>query len=120
MEQEQDIKAKERYTGTVLKTTLQGALVNIGVDKPAFIHISQAVKDGDPKTQINSIEEVLKVGETLDFWVKRVRKDRIELTMKEPLAMEWREIKPGMTVKGNVVRLETFGAFVEIGADAPA
>ena len=44
MEQEQDIKAKERYTGTVLKTTLQGALVNIGVDKPAFIHISQAVK----------------------------------------------------------------------------
>ncbi len=103
----------------MLKTTLQGALVNIGVDKPAFIHISQAVKDGDPKTQINSIEEVLKVGETLDFWVKRVRKDRIELTMKEPLAMEWREIKPGMTVKGNVVRLETFGAFVEIGAERP-
>ncbi|MBG0786378.1 MAG: S1 RNA-binding domain-containing protein [Anaerolineaceae bacterium] len=119
MEQEQDIKAKERYTGTVLKTTLQGALVNIGVDKPAFIHISQAVKDGDPKAQINSIEEVLKVGESLDFWVKRVRKDRIELTMKEPLAMEWREIKPGMTVKGNVVRLETFGAFVEIGAERP-
>lgn len=119
MEQEQDIKAKERYTGTVLKTTLQGALVNIGVDKPAFIHISQAVKDGDPKAQINSIEEVLKVGDSLDFWVKRVRKDRIELTMKEPLAMEWREIKPGMTVKGNVVRLETFGAFVEIGAERP-
>ncbi len=55
----------------------------------------------------------------MDFWVKRVRKDRIELTMKEPLAMEWREIKPGMTVKGNVVRLETFGAFVEIGAERP-
>jgi len=119
MEQEQDIKAKERYTGTVLKTTLQGALVNIGVDKPAFIHISQAVKDGDPKAQINSIEEVLKAGQKLDFWVKRVRKDRIELTMKEPLALEWREIKPGMTVKGQVVRLETFGAFVEIGAERP-
>ena len=119
MEQELDIKAKERYTGTVLKTTLQGALVNIGVDKPAFIHISQAVKDGDPKIQINSIEEVLKAGQTLDFWVKRVRKDRIELTMKEPLALEWREIKPGMTVKGQVVRLETFGAFVEIGAERP-
>ena len=119
MEQEQDIKAKERYTGTVLKTTLQGALVNIGVDKPAFIHISQAVKDDDPKAQINSIEEVIKVGQTLDFWVKRVRKDRIELTMKEPLALEWRELKPGMTVKGNVVRLETFGAFVEIGAERP-
>ena len=119
MEQEQEIKAKERYTGTVLKTTLQGALVDIGSDKPAFIHISQAVKENDPKQQINSIEEVLKTGQKLDFWVKRVRKDRIELTMKEPLAMEWREIKPGMTVKGQVVRLETFGAFVEIGAERP-
>lgn len=115
----QEIKAKERYTGTVLKTTLQGALVDIGSEIPAFIHISQAVKDGDPKKQINSIEEVLEKGQKMDFWVKRVRNDRIELTMKEPLAMEWREIKPGMTVKGQIVRLETFGAFVEIGAERP-
>ncbi|MDF1520283.1 MAG: S1 RNA-binding domain-containing protein [Brevefilum sp.] len=119
MEQEKEFKAKERYTGTVLKTTLQGALVDIGSQKPAFIHISQAVKNDDPKKQINSINEVLEVGQKLDFWVKRVRKDRIELTMKEPLALEWREIKPDMTVKGKVVRLETFGAFVEIGAERP-
>ncbi len=117
--EQQEIKAKERYTGTVLKTTLQGALVDIGSEIPAFIHISQAVKDGDPKKQINSIEEVLEKGQKLDFWVKRVRNDRIELTMKEPLAMEWREIKPGMTIKGQIVRLETFGAFVEIGAERP-
>ena len=119
MEQEKEIKSKERTTGTVLKTTLQGALVDIGSEKPAFIHISQAVKDNDPKIQINSIEEVLEKGQELEFYVKRVRKDRIELTMKEPLGMEWREIKPGMTVNGTVVRLETFGAFVEIGAERP-
>ncbi len=119
MEQENEIKAKERYTGTVLKTTLQGALVDIGSEKPAFIHISQAVKDDDPKIQINSIEEVMQKGQQMDFYVKRVRKDRIELTMKEPLGLEWREIKPGTTVKGTVVRLETFGAFVEIGAERP-
>jgi predicted RNA-binding protein with RPS1 domain len=117
--EQQEFKAKERYTGTVLKTTLQGALVDIGSEKPAFIHISQAVKDGDPKKEINSIEEVLEKGQKIDFWVKRIRKDRIELTMKEPLGMEWREIKPGMTVKGQVVRLESFGAFVEIGAERP-
>ncbi len=119
MEQEKEIKAKERYTGTVLKTTLQGALVDIGSEKPAFIHISQAVKDNDPKIEINSIEEVFEKGQQADFWVKRVRKDRIELTMKEPLGMEWREIKPGSIVKGKVLRLETFGAFVEIGAERP-
>jgi small subunit ribosomal protein S1 len=119
MDEVKDIKPKQRYSGTVLKTTLQGALVDIGSEKPAFIHISQAVKDGDPRVQINSIEEVLEVGQELEFWVKRVKKDRIELTMKEPLALEWREIKPGMTVKGTVVRLESFGAFVEIGAERP-
>ena len=119
MEQTNEIKVKERYTGTVLKTTLQGALVDIGTETPAFIHISQAVKDGDPKKTINSIDEVLEKDQQQDFWVKRVRKDRIELTMKEPLALEWREIKPGMTVKGSVIRLESFGAFVEIGAERP-
>jgi ribosomal protein S1 len=119
MEKDKDIKVKERYTGKVLKTTLQGALVDIGSQIPAFIHISQAVKDGDPRQPINSIEEVLEKGQEVDFWVKRVRKDRIELTMKEPLKLEWREIKPGMTVKGTVVRLETFGVFLEIGAERP-
>ncbi len=119
MKQNEEFKAKERYMGKVLKTTLQGALIDIGSEIPAFIHISQVVKDGDPKKQVNSIEEVLETGQTLDFWVKRVRKDRIELTMKEPLALEWREIKPEMTVKGTVIRLETFGVFVEIGAERP-
>ncbi len=117
--EQQEIKPKERYTGTVLKTTLQGALVDIGSEKPAFIHISQAVKENNPKIEINSIEEVLEKGQKMDFWVKRIRKDRIELTMKEPLGLEWREIKPDMTVKGQIVRLETFGAFVEIGAERP-
>jgi predicted RNA-binding protein with RPS1 domain len=119
MEQQEEIKVKQRYTGTVLKTTLQGALVDIGSEKPAFIHISQVVKDDDPRKQVNSIEDVIQKGQKVDFWVKRIRKDRIELTMKEPLGLEWRELKPGMTVKGQIVRLETFGAFVEIGAERP-
>lgn len=119
MEQVKEVKAKERYTGTVLKTTLQGALVNIGSQIPAFIHISQAVRKDDPGKPLNSIEEVLVEGQQEDFWVKRVRKDRIELTMKEPIKLEWREIKPGMTVTGTVIRLETFGVFLEIGAERP-
>jgi small subunit ribosomal protein S1 len=39
--------------------------------------------------------------------------------MLKPLDLEWREIKSGMVVKGTVVRLEKFGAFVEIGAERP-
>jgi predicted RNA-binding protein with RPS1 domain len=39
--------------------------------------------------------------------------------MNKPLDLEWREIKVGMSVKGKVVRLEKFGAFVDIGAERP-
>jgi predicted RNA-binding protein with RPS1 domain len=39
--------------------------------------------------------------------------------MIEPLALEWREIRKGMVIKGKVVRLEKFGAFIEIGAERP-
>lgn len=115
----EEIQAKQKFVGKVLKTTLQGALVEIGSKLPAFIHISQVVKDENPKAPINSIEEVLKVGQEVNVWVKRIRKDRIELSMQEPLALEWREMKPEMALKGKVVRLETFGVFVDIGAERP-
>jgi len=35
------------------------------------------------------------------------------------LALEWKEIEPDMIVKGKVVRLEPYGAFVDIGAERP-
>jgi ribosomal protein S1 len=78
------------------------------------IHISQLSKD-----PVNKVEDVIKEGQTLDVWVRRVKKDRIELTMIEPLALEWKEIEPEMIVKGKVVRLEAYGAFVDIGAERP-
>ncbi|MDP1604846.1 MAG: S1 RNA-binding domain-containing protein, partial [Legionella sp.] len=61
----------------------------------------------------------VKEGQTVEVWVRRVKKDRIELTMIEPLAYEWKEILPDLIVKGKVVRLETYGAFVEFGAERP-
>lgn len=112
-----DIKQKMKFTGKVLKTTLAGAAIDIGAEKPAMLHVSQMVSTANEP--ILSVTEVLKEGEELDVWVKRVRDQRIELTMIKPLDLEWREIKTGLAVKGQVVRLETFGAFVEIGAERP-
>jgi small subunit ribosomal protein S1 len=39
--------------------------------------------------------------------------------MIKPLDLEWGEIKKDMVVKGKVIRLEKFGAFVDIGAERP-
>lgn len=108
------LEPKTKLSGKVLKTTLAGALVDVGQPLPGVVHISQLSKDA-----INKVEDVVKEGQTVDVWVRRVKKDRIELTMIEPLALDWKEIEPDMVVKGKVVRLETYGAFVEIGAERP-
>ena len=110
------LERKDQLTGTVVKIILAGAVVDLGLDVPGVIHISQLQQD-----PVNKIEDVLEIGQEINVWVKRIppKKDRIELTMIEPLALEWREIKEGLTIKGTVTRLEKYGAFVEIGAERP-
>jgi predicted RNA-binding protein with RPS1 domain len=108
------IEPKTKLSGKVAKITLAGALIDLGQELPGVLHISQIQKD-----PVNKVEDVLKVGQQVDVWVRRARKDRIEVTMIEPIGMEWGEIKPEMVVKGKVVRLEAYGAFVDFGAERP-
>jgi predicted RNA-binding protein with RPS1 domain len=108
------LEPKTKLSGKILKTTLAGALVDIGQSLPGVIHISQLQQDA-----VNKVEDVVKEGQVVDVWVRRVKKDRIELTMIEPLGYEWKEIVPDLVVKGKVVRLETYGAFVDFGAERP-
>jgi small subunit ribosomal protein S1 len=111
---ESALQPKTHLTGKVIKTTIAGAIVDIGQKVPGVIHISQLKKDS-----VNRVEDVVQVGQTIDIWVRRAHDDRIELTMVEPLLLEWREMKPDMVVKGKVERLEAYGAFVNIGAERP-
>jgi len=108
------LEPKTKLSGKILKTTLAGALVDIGQSVPGVIHISQLQQEA-----VNKVEDVVKEGQTVEVWVRRVKKDRIELTMIEPLGYEWKEIVPDMIVKGKVVRIETYGAFVDFGAERP-
>jgi ribosomal protein S1 len=108
------LEPKTKLSGKVLKTTLAGALVDIGQSLPGVIHISQLQQEA-----VNKVEDVVQEGQTVDVWIRRVKKDRIELTMIEPLRYEWKEIQPDMTVKGKVVRVETYGVFVDFGAERP-
>jgi predicted RNA-binding protein with RPS1 domain len=111
-----DVKRKMKFTGRVVKITLAGALIDIGLEMPGVVHISQLQKD-----PVNRIQDVVEVGQSVEVWVRRVepRRDRLELTMIEPLPLEWRELEKGMVVKGKITRIEKFGVFVEIGAERP-
>jgi small subunit ribosomal protein S1 len=111
-----ELKNKMYFRGKVLKTTLAGALVDIGIDTPGMVHISQL-----QKAPVKRVEDVIHEGDEIDVWVRRVspKKGRVELTMVQPLGLEWGEIKKDLVVTGKVVRLEKFGAFVDIGAERP-
>ena len=112
----EDLKPKDKLTGTVVKVMLAGVIVDIGLDVPGVVHISRIQKD-----PVNRAEDVVEVGKIVDVWVLQVFPDRkrIELTMIQPLEVEWREIQKGMVTEGTVTRLEKYGAFVDIGAERP-
>jgi small subunit ribosomal protein S1 len=108
------LEPKTQLAGKVVKTTLAGALVDVGQPLPGVLHISQLQKD-----PVAKVEDVVQEGQSVVVWVRKIRKDRIELTMIEPLQYDWNDLQPDMIVKGKIVRLETYGAFVDIGAERP-
>lgn len=112
-----DLEQKMHLKGTIVKTNQAGAIVDIGVEKHALLHVSQI--STDEKDQTLRVEDYLKDGQEVDVYVRNVRDDRIEVSMKEPLELEWREIKKDMVVKGKVTAIEKFGVFVDIGAERP-
>lgn len=112
----EDLKRKMPLTGTVKKVELFGAFVDVGVGRDGLLHISQL------STQpVTRVEDVVKEGDTVTVWVRRVdtQAGRIDLTMVEPSALDWDDIRSGQVFTGKVVKIERFGAFVDIGAERP-
>ncbi|NMC45363.1 MAG: S1 RNA-binding domain-containing protein [Chloroflexi bacterium] len=112
-----NLERKMHLKGKVLKTSTAGAIVDIGVEQPALLHVSQILTpDNQP---LKRVSDVLAEGQEVDVWVRSVRNDRIEVTMREPFELEWRDLEKDKVVKGKVVELEKFGAYVDIGAEKP-
>lgn len=111
---ETELKPRTKLSGKVVKTTLAGAIIDIGKDIPGIVHISQL-----QSTPVKRVEDVVEVGQSVDVWVRRMKADRVELTMIEPVGLDWKELAPQSVHKGKVARLESYGAFVDIGAERP-
>ncbi len=111
------LERKMHLKGSIIKTNKAGAIVDIGVEKPALLHVSQIIIENEQL--ILRVEDFLKIGQEVDVYVRNIQDERIEVSMKKPLSLEWREIKKDMVVKGKVTKLEKFGALVDIGAERP-
>lgn len=100
--------------GTVKNITDFGAFIDLnGID--GLLHITDMSWG-----RVNHPSEILKVGQDIDVVVLDINreKERVSLGLKQKLANPWQQISVnypvGSRVKGKVVNLVPYGAFVEL------
>ena len=110
-----DLQKNAKITGKIVRVEDFGAFVDFGGPKDGLVPAGQIVKG----KRINKPADVVNVGDEVSVWITSVdsKRQRIGLTMIEPPALPWAEVKKGHTYQGKVTRLERFGAFVDIGAE---
>lgn len=108
------IKPTDRIDGTVSRIVDFGAFVDLGgVD--GLIHISEMSWG-----RVKKVSDVLKVGDNVKVTVLDVNpeKGKISLSLKDLNADPWKDAETkyavGSVVTGKVVRMVSFGAFVEL------
>jgi small subunit ribosomal protein S1 len=105
-----------KITGKVRNLTNFGAFVEIEEGIDGMVHVS----DMSWSRKVSNPAEILKKGQSVDAVVLEVdsANQRISLGMKQIEEDPWRTIerryKMGDLVKGKVVKLASFGAFIEL------
>lgn len=109
-----NLEVGQKVSGTVSNITNFGAFVDLGgID--GLIHSSQL-----SWKRINKPSEILSVGQEVEATVIQIDKEneRISLSMKKEEDNPWLNIETrypvGSIIKGKVVRMVPFGAFVEL------
>jgi len=132
LEKESRKKARERMAalevgtkleGKVLEVRDYGVLVDLGDGLDGLVHMSEVSWSRGVRPQ-----DAAKVGDEVNVEVLKVqqasRKDRfgrVSLSMRacqpDPLEAAKDTIRPGMPIKGKVVRTTDFGAFIQLQDD---
>ncbi len=112
-----NLEPKTRLQGKVEETRLHGAVIDVGLEYKGLLHISQLAADNN----ISRVDDVIKSGDEVTVWVTNVNPEqhRISLTMIEPPDVTWSELTEGQLCTGTVTRIESYGAFINIGAERP-
>ena len=110
------LRPKMQLTGTVRSVEMFGLVVDVGVAHDGLVHVSE-LNDANDENGGREFES----GQEITAWVKQVdhEANRLTLTLREPAAVDWHDLKPGQVYSGKVVRVERFGIFVDIGAERP-
>jgi ribosomal protein S1 len=108
------LRIGQRLVGTVKNITNFGAFVDVGIPQDGLVHISKLAK-----WKVDKVTDVVSLGQEVEVWVKKVDKQRgrLSLTMIKPIARRLRDIEEGTELQGVVTRLESYGAFIDIGSE---
>ncbi len=104
----------EKRNGVVKKLVKFGAFVDIG-GLEGLIHLSDLSWE-----RVNKPEDVVKEGDKVEVFIGNIDKKNGRLSLilkdvaKEPWTVHGNDIKEGDVLEGKVVRLTSFGAFVEL------
>jgi len=115
-----ELQVGTRLPGKVLDVRDYGVLVDLGDGLDGLVHMSEVSWSRGAKPQ-----DVAQVGDEVEVEVLKVqpasRKDRfgrVSLSMRacqpDPWDAAQDSIRPGMPIKGKVVRTTDFGAFIEL------
>ena len=102
------------YEGTITSVQDFGAFINIGGIE-GLLHISEISYE-----RIENARDVLKAGQTLEIAIinidRQTRKVSFSLKslMEDPWIAAIKKISVGKEVQGKVVKMKTFGAFIEL------
>ncbi len=111
------VEVGKKYTGTVKSLTKFGAFIDLGgVD--GLIHISEL-----SDSRINHPSEVVKVGDSIDVFIKEANKETGKISLVKELEEEkkareaafWASLEVGKAYTGTVKSITAFGAFVDLG-----
>ena len=109
-------KVGDTVDGKITAVVDFGAFVEFGDNLEGLVHISELAwqRIDDPK-------QIVKVGDKIKAQIISVDGSRVSLSMKKLTADPWKDVakkyKIGQEVKGKVLKLNPFGAFVELDKD---
>jgi len=109
------IRVGDHLQGKVTEIREFGAFIDLGDGLEGLLHVSEISHE-----HVNHPSEKLNVGDAVEIQVIRIEteKVRVALSMKSLVADPWttffEDNEVGTALKGTVMRLESFGAFVKL------
>lgn len=109
-------KIGDRVKGKITGVVEFGAFIEFGDGLEGLIHISELAwqRIDDPKT-------IVKVGDAVEAEIISIDNTKVSLSIKKLKADPWTEVaakyKVGDKIKGRVLKINPFGAFIELDKD---